>query len=104
MSSTLHFSLGSFTKVCDSEQKEVFDYDSSMPEFFDFIDNRAPEEQNVVIVEATTLWKNEKLIASCEHSNPEDAELPFDNIIDRGTPELIVDSVAGDRLIAAATP
>ena len=45
----------------------------------------APEQQNVVLVDAATLRKAEKLIESCEHCNPEGAEIPFDNILDRVT-------------------
>jgi hypothetical protein len=32
-----------------------------------------------------TLHKAEKLIESCEHCNPNGAEIPFDNILDRVT-------------------
>jgi hypothetical protein len=49
----------------------------------DFFDP-TPEEQNVVLVDATTLRQAEKLIESCEHCNPE-AAIPFDNILDRVT-------------------
>jgi hypothetical protein len=45
----------------------------------------APEEQNIVLVDATTLRQAERLIESCEHCNPERAEIPFDNILDRVT-------------------
>ena len=50
----------------------------------DFFDP-TPEEQKVVLIDAETLHKAEKLIESCEHCNPEDAEIPFDNILDRVT-------------------
>jgi hypothetical protein len=50
----------------------------------DFFDPK-PEEKNVVLVDATTLRQAEKLIESCEHCNPEGAEIPFDNILDRVT-------------------
>ncbi len=50
----------------------------------DFFDP-APEQQNVVLVDAATLCKAEKLIESCEGCNPEGAEIPFDNILDRVT-------------------
>ena len=56
-----------------------------MPEFFDFFDEPTPEEQNVVLVDVSTLRKAEQLIASCEECNPEGAEIPFDNILDRVT-------------------
>jgi hypothetical protein len=39
----------------------------------------------VVLVDAATLRKAERLIESCEHCNPEGAEIPFDNILDRVT-------------------
>ena len=44
-----------------------------MPDFFD----PKPEEQNVVLVDAITLHKAEKLILGCEACSPEDAELPL---------------------------
>ena len=56
-----------------------------MLEFFDFFDDPTPEEQNVVLVDVSTLRKAEQLIASCEECNPEGAEIPFDNILDRVT-------------------
>jgi hypothetical protein len=52
-----------------------------MPDFFD----PTPETQNVVLVDATTLRKAEKLIIACEGCSPDDAELPFDNVLDRVT-------------------
>ena len=36
-----------------------------------------------VLVDAATLRKSEKLIESCETCNPEGAQIPFDNILDR---------------------
>jgi hypothetical protein len=39
----------------------------------------------VVLVNIATLRKAEALIESCEHCNPEGAEIPFDNILDRVT-------------------
>ena len=45
----------------------------------------APEQQNVVLVEAATLRNAELMIDSCEHCNPREAEIPFDNILDRIT-------------------
>jgi hypothetical protein len=50
-------------------------------EFFD----PTPEQQNVVLVDAATLRKAEKLIESSEQCNPEGAEIPFDNVLDRVT-------------------
>jgi hypothetical protein len=50
----------------------------------DFFDP-TPEQQNVVLIDAVTLRKAEKLIESCEHCNPDGAEIPFDNILDRVT-------------------
>ena len=49
----------------------------------DFFDP-TPEEQNVVLIDATTLQKAQRLIAGCEACS-EDAELPFENILDRLT-------------------
>jgi len=39
----------------------------------------------VVLVNAATLRKAERLIESCEGCNPDGAEIPFDNILDRVT-------------------
>jgi hypothetical protein len=39
----------------------------------DFFDP-TPEQQNVVLIDAVTLRKAEKLIESCEHCNPDGAE------------------------------
>ena len=50
----------------------------------DFFDP-TPEQQNVVLIDAATLHEAERLIESCEHCNPEGAEIPFDNILDRVT-------------------
>jgi hypothetical protein len=50
-------------------------------EFFD----RSPEQQVVVLVESATLRQAERLMQSCEHCNEEDAQIPFDNILDRIT-------------------
>jgi hypothetical protein len=50
-------------------------------EFFDPI----PEQQVIVLVDAATLLKGERLIESCEHCNEEGAELPFGWILDRVT-------------------
>jgi hypothetical protein len=52
-----------------------------MPESFD----PKPEEQNVVLVDAKTLAKAEELILGCEGCSPEEAGLPFDNVLDRVT-------------------
>src|SRR5262245_10020802 len=55
---------------------------ASMPrDFFD----PTPEQQNVVLINASTLREAERLIESCEGCNPEGAEIPFDNILDRVT-------------------
>ena len=43
-----------------------------------------PEQQNVVLIDATTLQKAQRLITGCEACS-EDAEIPFDNILDRLT-------------------
>jgi hypothetical protein len=50
----------------------------------DFFDP-SPEEQQVVLIDAKTLRKAEKLIESCEQCKPEDVAIPFDNILDRVT-------------------
>ena len=50
----------------------------------DFFDP-TPEQQEGVLVEAGTLHEAERLIESCEHCNPDGAEIPFDNILDRVT-------------------
>ena len=49
-------------------------------EFFD----ATPEEQNVVLVDEAILHNAEKLVLGCEACS-EDAELPFDNALDRLT-------------------
>ena len=50
-------------------------------EFFD----PTPEEQNVVLVDYAIIRTAEKLIYTCEHCNPEGAEVTFDWILDRVT-------------------
>ena len=50
----------------------------------DFFDP-TPEQQIVVLIGAATLRKAERLIESCEACNPEEAQIPFDNILDRVT-------------------
>jgi len=50
----------------------------------DFFDP-TPEEQRVVLMDSKALLKAERLIESCEHCNPEGAEISFDNILDRVT-------------------
>jgi hypothetical protein len=52
-----------------------------MPDFFD----PTPEQQNVVLIAAAVLREAERLIESCEHCNPEGAEILFDNVLDRVT-------------------
>jgi hypothetical protein len=52
--------------------------------FRDFFDP-TPEEQNIVLVALPTLRKAERFIESCEHCNPDVAEIPFDHILDRVT-------------------
>jgi hypothetical protein len=52
-----------------------------MADFFD----PPLEEQVIVLVATPTLRKAERLIESCEHCNPEGAEIPLDNILDRVT-------------------
>ena len=50
----------------------------------DFFDP-TPDQQNVVLINAATLRKAEEMMESCEHGNPDGAEIPFDNILDRVT-------------------
>ena len=44
-----------------------------------------PEEQVIVLVEDETIRNAEGFIKSCEHCNPEDAEWPFNVVLDRVT-------------------
>jgi hypothetical protein len=50
----------------------------------DFFDP-TPEHQNVILIEAVTLREAERLIESCEHCHPDDADIPFDWILDHVT-------------------
>ena len=50
-------------------------------DFFDL----TPEQQVVVLVESATLRQAERLIESCEHCHPADADIPLDWILDRFT-------------------
>src|SRR5262245_18877400 len=47
----------------------------------DFFDP-TPEQQNLILINATTLREAERLIESCENCNPEGAEIPFDAVRD----------------------
>src|SRR6476469_6830268 len=47
----------------------------------DFFDP-TPEQQNVLLIDTSTLQKAQRMIAGCEACS-EDAEIPFDNILDR---------------------
>jgi len=49
----------------------------------DFFDS-TPEQQQIALIEAEALHES-KRIESCEHNNPDGAEIPFDNILDRVT-------------------
>ncbi len=49
----------------------------------DFFDP-TPEQQNVVFIDVATLQKAQFMIAGCEACS-KDAELPFENILDRPT-------------------
>jgi hypothetical protein len=49
----------------------------------DFFDP-TPEQQNVVLIGATTLQKAQRMIAGCEACS-ENAEIPFDKILDHLT-------------------
>jgi hypothetical protein len=50
----------------------------------DFFDP-TPEQQIVILIDAAILRNAERLIESCEACNEEDAQIPFDNILDRVT-------------------
>jgi hypothetical protein len=50
----------------------------------DFFDP-TPEQQKVILIDATGLRKAEGLIESCKQCNPEGAQIPFDNVLDRVT-------------------
>ena len=49
----------------------------------DFFDP-TPEQQNIVLIDAATLRKAQRIIAGYEACS-EDAEIPFDNVLDRLT-------------------
>jgi hypothetical protein len=61
-------------------------------EFYD----PSPEQQVIVLVASETLLRAERLIESCERCNPDDAEIPFDWILDRVTGS---DSSATDYIL-----
>jgi hypothetical protein len=70
--------VGISKKMAALECKKSF----AMPrDFFD----PTPEQQIVVLVGVATLRKAERLIESCEQCNPEGAQIPFDNILERVT-------------------
>jgi hypothetical protein len=46
----------------------------------DFFDP-TPDQQRIVLVIATIVGEAQALIESCEHCNPDGAEIPFDNIL-----------------------
>jgi hypothetical protein len=52
-----------------------------MRDFFD----PTPEDQHLVLIDEAILRNAARLIESCEHCNPRDAEIPFDHILDRIT-------------------
>jgi len=47
--------------------------------------NNPALQQNVIVIDAATLRKAEKMIKSCEHCNAERADIPFVVILDRIT-------------------
>ena len=49
------------------------------------VDVGRPSVRSGKAVDAATLRKAEQLIESCEACNPEDAQIPFDNILDHIT-------------------
>ena len=65
-----------------------------MPDFFDPL----PERQNVVLVDATTVRKAERLIIGCEACSPGYAEIPFDNVLDEvtGNDPTVTDYMIGE--------
>ena len=73
-----------------------------MGDFFD----PTPEQQIVVLIDATTLRKAEELIESCEQCDSE-AELPFDALLDRvtGSDPAVTDYILGTpRKVSAMRP
>ena len=56
------------------------------------------EQQNVILVDAAALRESEKLIESCEHCHPDDADIPFDWILDRvtGSDPSVTDYIMGE--------
>lgn len=50
-------------------------------EFFD----PTPEQQKVFLIERATLREAERLAEACEHCRPNEAEIPFDVILDHVT-------------------
>jgi hypothetical protein len=70
----------------------------------DFFDP-TPEEQRVVLIDAETRRKAEKLIDSCEQCNPLAAEFPFDNILDRvtGSDPRVTDYILSDKKVQKIT-
>jgi hypothetical protein len=50
-------------------------------DFFDPL----PEKQHVIVIDVAILREAERLIESCEHCNPEGAEIPFDTTLDQIT-------------------
>jgi hypothetical protein len=68
-----------------------------MPDFFD----PTAENQVIVLVDAATLREAERLIDSCEHCDPVDADIPFDWILDRvtGSDPKVTDYILEDRRI-----
>jgi len=47
----------------------------------DFFDP-TPEQHNVALIDTATLREAERLIESCEHCNPEGAEISFNCLVD----------------------
>jgi len=74
-------------------------------------------QHNVVLIDAVTLREAERLIQSCEHCHPEDADIPFDWILDRVTgsdpsvtdyvleePALVSEQPGGSRFTSGQNP
>jgi hypothetical protein len=53
-----------------------------------------PEQQNVVLIRAGTLRQAERWIEFCEHCNADEAQIPFDWILDRvGSDSTVTDYI-----------
>jgi hypothetical protein len=60
-----------------------------MLDFFD----PTPEDQHVVLIDEAILREAERFIDSCERCNANDAEIPFDHVLDR-----VMDQIRASRI------